>query len=232
MYVVRAGSRSMQGYLAPLRPLLVLFIAVLSDMLCTAAQALRNSCSQLALLPQKRCRVPHAFTARSRQLALTLRRSSLQRAMARERAQLCVAAGPAELWARHSASARRAAEQLKGFGLAGVLAYGLLNTLWYTVGFLVAWTTVVQAPCGLGVANTARKLAETFALVWAGSQVTKPLRGAGALCLAPLVKRLQVGVAARLPAGLRSEGAAFTVCVLGCVGIAALLFGTVVLVWA
>jgi hypothetical protein len=32
--------------------------------------------------------------------------------------------------------------------LAGVVAYGLFNTAYYTVAFLVVWFTVVKAPAG------------------------------------------------------------------------------------
>ncbi len=90
----------------------------------------------------------------------------------------------------------------------------------------------MQVPHGLGAAVTARKFVETFAFVWAGSQLTKPARAAGALVLAPAVKALLGAVSARLPTGMRTEGAAFTACVLCCLAVAALLFGGVVLVWA
>jgi hypothetical protein len=40
-------------------------------------------------------------------------------------------------------------EQLQSLGLAGVVAYGLFNTLYYTVAFLVAWFTVANVPAGM-----------------------------------------------------------------------------------
>lgn len=143
-------------------------------------------------------------------------------------------------------------ERLKSYGFAGVLSYGLLNTAcvacgmlaqpvphsqrpfccsYYSVAFLFAWTTIVQAPHGKGVAEAAQAFVKTFALVWAGSQVTKPLRAAIALVLAPAAKLLLAFVQALLPSR-SSEGAAFGVCVLACVTIAAALFAGVVLMSA
>lgn len=39
-------------------------------------------------------------------------------------------------------------QQLAGYGLAGLLAYGALNTLYYSVAFVVYWTLVVQPERG------------------------------------------------------------------------------------
>ena len=47
---------------------------------------------------------------------------------------------------------------------------------------------------GLGLAGGVRKVAEVAALTWAGSQVTKLARAAGAVALSPLVDRLLVAV--------------------------------------
>ena len=38
--------------------------------------------------------------------------------------------------------------QLQSLGLAGVLAYGMLNTLYYTTAFLSIWVWVLGAPRG------------------------------------------------------------------------------------
>ena len=38
--------------------------------------------------------------------------------------------------------------QLQSLGLAGVLAYGILNTLYYTTAFLSIWVWAVGAPRG------------------------------------------------------------------------------------
>jgi hypothetical protein len=121
---------------------------------------------------------------------------------------------------------------LRAYGLAGVLSYGLLNTLYYSVAFLVAWTTVVQAPSGLGYAAAGKAFAKTFVLVWAGSQLTKPLRAAGAVVGAPLAKRLLGAVRGRLPPGWATDGSAFAVLVLGCLLVACALFAGIVVLSA
>lgn len=38
--------------------------------------------------------------------------------------------------------------QLQEFGVAGVVAYGLLNTLYYTCTFLFVWVYVAKVPQG------------------------------------------------------------------------------------
>ena len=47
-------------------------------------------------------------------------------------------------------NARAAAMQAKlsSLGLAGVLAYGLLNTIYYTAAFFTLWVYVVKVPRG------------------------------------------------------------------------------------
>lgn len=42
----------------------------------------------------------------------------------------------------------RLQQQIKAFGLAGVVAYGLFNTLYYTAAFLIIWTKVLKVPSG------------------------------------------------------------------------------------
>ena len=38
--------------------------------------------------------------------------------------------------------------RLRGYGVAGVLAYGLLNTTYYTATFWYMWTLVYKVPRG------------------------------------------------------------------------------------
>lgn len=42
----------------------------------------------------------------------------------------------------------RILSQLKSLGLAGVVAYGLLNTLYYTAAFMFVWLYVAKVPTG------------------------------------------------------------------------------------
>eukprot|EP00898_Chlorokybus_atmophyticus_P005368 jgi/Chlat1/5832/Chrsp4S00493 len=102
--------------------------------------------------------------------------------------RMCVRKGGVAGWWRGlRAENARLVAQLRGLGLAGVLSYGLLNTLYYTVAFLVVWTTVVKVPRSLGLAGAAQRFVQVMAMVWAGSQITKLPRAAGAVVLAPFV---------------------------------------------
>jgi hypothetical protein len=140
--------------------------------------------------------------------------------------------GPLGFLAANRAKSRELGAALRSYGLAGVLAYGLLNTLYYTCAFLVVWVYVLKVPAGLGTAAAARRFGETFVVVWAGSQVTKLARAGGALVLAPVANALLDRVQARLPERLRSRGVAFTAAVCACVLVALLLFSGVVLLWS
>lgn len=111
-----------------------------------------------------------------------------------------------------------------------MLAYGLLNTAYYSCAFVFVWTCVLKVPQGLGSAVAARRFAEVFAIVWAGSQVTKLARFGGALLLAPVAGALMERVESRLPR--RSRALAFTLLVLGCLCVAGALFGGIVLLWS
>ncbi|KAL4458659.1 hypothetical protein ABPG75_013524 [Micractinium tetrahymenae] len=121
-------------------------------------------------------------------------------------------------------------QQIQSLGLAGVTAYGLFNTLYYTCAFLFAWIYVAKVPPGQGMAATAKAFAGMMGLVWAGSQVTKAPRAAAALMLAPLVDRGMAWLQRSL--GLRTRRAVFLVFVAACLGLAVALFGAVVVLWS
>jgi hypothetical protein len=121
-------------------------------------------------------------------------------------------------------------QQLQKYGVAGVLAYGILNTLYYTFAFLFVWLCVAKVPAGLGVAGAARRFAEVFALTWGGSQLTKAARAAGALALAPAVDRAITIVQQR--AKLQDRRGAFLLIVGGCLSLALCVFAGVVVAYA
>ncbi|PSC71015.1 TY4B-J: Transposon Ty4-J Gag-Pol poly [Micractinium conductrix] len=125
---------------------------------------------------------------------------------------------------------RRLQAQLQSLRLAGVTAYGLFNTLYYTAAFLFAWVYVARVPSGQGVKATAKAFAGVMAVVWAGSQVTKLPRAAAAVLLAPLVDRGMAWLQRVL--GLRTRRAVFVVFVAACLCLAAAVFGAVVLLWS
>ncbi|KAF9611625.1 hypothetical protein IFM89_034083 [Coptis chinensis] len=72
---------------------------------------------------------------------------------------------------------------------SGILSYGLLNTVYYLATFFFVWFYVAPAPGGMGYAAAVERFLKVMAMVWVGSQVTKLVRAAGALALAPLVSR-------------------------------------------
>lgn len=39
-------------------------------------------------------------------------------------------------------------QQIQGLGVAGIVAYGLLNTLYYSVAFLFVWLYIAKVPSG------------------------------------------------------------------------------------
>ena len=81
-------------------------------------------------------------------------------------------------------SLSRALQQLKKYGVAGVLAYGLLNTVYYITAFGVVWvwtggSASVIAPAAAGVSPSfesrlvasATAAVKVLPVVWAASQV-------------------------------------------------------------
>ncbi|CAI5504646.1 unnamed protein product [Closterium sp. Naga37s-1] len=144
----------------------------------------------------------------------------------------------------------RVLEKLQSFGVAGVLSYGLFNTVYYIFAFLFVFLYAAPSPRGLGFAAAARNFLKVFAVVWAGSQVTKLVRAGGvqfthwrltpslnptpshrALMLAPFMER---GIAAlSSPTGLfKSRGQAVAAIVTFCFGLAGVLFLAVTALWA
>lgn len=134
------------------------------------------------------------------------------------------------LWAGKAAQSKELAAKLRSFGAAGVLAYGLFNTVYYTGAFLFVWLYVAPSPGGLGFTAAAKRFLRVFAMVWAGSQVTKAARAGGALLLAPAVERGLVLVTERFR--FRSKGQAFGAVAGACFALAAILFMTITTLWA
>jgi hypothetical protein len=82
-------------------------------------------------------------------------------------------------------------EQLQRYGLAGLLAYGLLNTAYYSCTFLFVWVYVAKVPHGLGLQGAALKFLEVFALTWGGSQV---INREGGLTHVPILMEQRAGL--------------------------------------
>ncbi|DBB15029.1 hypothetical protein WJX82_006232 [Trebouxia sp. C0006] len=130
----------------------------------------------------------------------------------------------------HAAKQVSLKARLRSYGLAGVAAYGLLNTVYYITAFLFFWTHVAKVPRGLGLTETAKRFVGVMSLTWAGSQVTKVARIAAALALAPLLDNACHLAQQKL--GLTSKRTALSLVVLSCIALASLCFGATVLVWA
>lgn len=104
--------------------------------------------------------------------------------------------------------------KLASYGVAGVVAYGILNTLYYTVAFVAAWFFLQPGgppASGAGWSAAAKSIATVMAGTWVGSQVTKIARAAGAVALAPLVDRLLERVAAKVGGGGKGRAVAVVV---------------------
>ncbi|CAI5504028.1 unnamed protein product [Closterium sp. Naga37s-1] len=155
-----------------------------------------------------------------------------------------------EMLQRNKAKTVEVLEKLQSFGVAGVLSYGLFNTVYYIFAFLFVFLYAAPSPRGLGFAAAAKNFLKVFAVVWAGSQVTKLVRAGGvqfthwrltpslnptpshrALMLAPFMER---GIAAlSSPTGLfKSRGQAVAAIVTFCFGLAGVLFLAVTALWA
>ena len=101
---------------------------------------------------------------------------------------------------------------------------GLLNTAYYCCAFGFAYSAAGVS--ALGLAGAGRRAVEVLSVVWAASQVTKPLRVAGSVALAPFARRVLESVQSRLQI---SEAAAFGCLVGACLFAAVLLFAALLL---
>ncbi|CAI5462693.1 unnamed protein product [Closterium sp. Yama58-4] len=136
-----------------------------------------------------------------------------------------------EMLQRNKAKTAELLGKLQSFGVAGVLSYGLFNTVYYIFAFLFVFLYVAPSPRGLGLAAAAKNFLKVFAVVWAGSQVTKLVRAGGALMLAPFMER---GIAALSSSTgvFKSRGQAVAALVAFCFGLAGVLFLSVTALWA
>ncbi|XP_026659582.2 uncharacterized protein LOC103704914 isoform X2 [Phoenix dactylifera] len=121
-------------------------------------------------------------------------------------------------------------QRLKRYGVAGILSYGLLNTIYYLTTFLLVWFYFAPAPGRMGYVAAVQRFLKVMAMVWAGSQVTKIVRAGGALALAPFVDRGLSWFTVKFK--FESEGKAFAAIAGLCFGLALLLFFGLTLLWA
>ena len=72
-------------------------------------------------------------------------------------------------------------------GQAGLIAYGLLNMLYYGGVTLIAWIITSEK---YATEKALTRLAKVSSTVWIGSQVTKAFRIGGAIFMAPFINKL------------------------------------------
>ena len=130
----------------------------------------------------------------------------------------------ASFFAAYSRRVSALAAQVKDLGMAGMTAYGILNTLYYTLAFTTAWS-FRAIPANLSLAAAFRVAGECMALVWAGSQVTKIARLGLAVAGAPKMDQGIKSVCAKAGWAYRNV---FTCVVIGCFLGSAAFFSTLV----
>ena len=96
-------------------------------------------------------------------------------------------------------------EKLVSYGPAAVLAYGLFDGVSYSIAFAIAFLGY-EAQTGLNPVANLQDLVKICILMWAGNNVTRPFRLAGAAALAPFVDGVmeKLRVKLRLPSKLYS----------------------------
>ncbi|KAG7031890.1 hypothetical protein SDJN02_05931, partial [Cucurbita argyrosperma subsp. argyrosperma] len=122
---------------------------------------------------------------------------------------------------KHPQKSIEVLDKLRRYGVSGILSYGLLNTVYYLTTFLVVWFYIAPPPAKMGY---------IMATVWAGSQVTKLARAAGALAMAPFVDRALSWFTVKY--NFKSQGKAVMAIVGFCLGLSLLLFIAVTLLSA
>ena len=135
-----------------------------------------------------------------------------------------VKGGPVDWVRAYMAKSKEMAAQVKALGMAGVTAYGIFNTVYYTLAFTAAWafTTV---PADAGFLGTWKLAGKVLGVVWAGSQVTKLLRFALAIAAAPKVDGLMKWAVKKTG---KSYRAMFLIITVGCFLASAALFATMI----
>jgi hypothetical protein len=87
---------------------------------------------------------------------------------------------------RNRERSRAVRETLLGYGPAAVLAYGLFDGVSYSIAFAIAFIGY-EAKTGLNPTANVADIVRICILMWAGNNVTRPFRLAGAAALAPAV---------------------------------------------
>ena len=125
----------------------------------------------------------------------------------------------------YSSKTKSLMSQLQSYGMAGMTCYGILNTLYYTCAFSIAWS-FRTIPANLATGPAFKLAGECMALVWAGSQVTKLARLGLAVAGAPKIDTVIKRICEKT--GWKYENVFFTT-VFGCLAGTAALFSVLIL---
>lgn len=91
-------------------------------------------------------------------------------------------------WEKWKANSAEMSAKLAKLGLAAVLAYGLFDGVTYTTFFVMAFLGYEKSTGNNPAANL-KSLIGIVLLMWAGNNVTRPFRVAGAAALAPVIDK-------------------------------------------
>jgi len=61
---------------------------------------------------------------------------------------------------------------VRSLGLSGTLAYGFLNTFYYTVGIIITWVFISKVPSGLSLKEFVQYFTQVATYVWVCIQTT------------------------------------------------------------
>jgi hypothetical protein len=98
--------------------------------------------------------------------------------------------GKISSWLRvNSEKSKALRDKLIGYGPAAVLAYGLFDGVSYSIAFAIAFLGY-EAKTGLNPTSNVADIVKICILMWAGNNVTRPFRLAGAAALAPSIDKI------------------------------------------
>ena len=100
-------------------------------------------------------------------------------------------------WKRYREKSKVLREKLLALGPAAVLAYGLFDGVSYTIAFCIAFLGY-EAKTGLNPTQNVADIVKICILMWAGNNVTRPFRLAGAAALAPFMEKLMTKLQKKL----------------------------------
>ncbi|KAH7623716.1 hypothetical protein NADE_008538 [Nannochloris sp. 'desiccata'] len=125
-------------------------------------------------------------------------------------------------WREKQAKSAELRKRLVSLGPAAVLAYGLFDGISYTIAFSIAFFTY-EAQTGLNPTQNVADIIKIVILMWAGNNVTRPFRLAGAAALAPFMDKLMDRLKKKL--NLPNKAVAFAIITTAVAGVCFSILG-------